>query len=93
MGGPFASNDKDSSFEVWSPPYLNRGRPRISHAQAGLAYGDRFTLGTPQAGEIESVLLIKSPSPQHSPPPDPRSWRSTPRPPAWPPLPGTTTWS
>jgi hypothetical protein len=66
QGGPFANNDKDSSFEVWSPPYLFRGeRPRITRAQAGVAYGERFTVGTPQAGEIESVQLIKTPSPQH----------------------------
>jgi hypothetical protein len=73
-GGPFANNDKDSSFEVWSPPYLFRGaRPRITRAPAGLAYGERFTVGTPQAGEIESVLLIKSPSPQHVIDPDQRT--------------------
>jgi len=74
MGGPFANNDKDSSFEVWSPPYLHRGaRPRITRAPAGLAYGERFTVGTPQPGEIESVLLIKSPSPQHVIDPDQRT--------------------
>jgi hypothetical protein len=66
QGGPFANNDKDSSFEVWSPPYLFRGeRPRITRAQAGVVYGEKFTIGTPQASEIESVQLIKTPSPQH----------------------------
>jgi hypothetical protein len=66
QGGPFANNDKDPSFEVWSPPYLFKGeRPRITRAQAGIDYGERFHIGTPQAGEIESVLLIKTPSPQH----------------------------
>jgi hypothetical protein len=66
QGGPLANNDKDSSFEVWSPPYLFRGdRPRITHAQAGIAYGERFPIGTPQVDEIESVLLIRTPSPQH----------------------------
>jgi hypothetical protein len=78
MGGPFANNDKDSSFEVWSPPYLHRGpRPRITHAQAGLAYGERFDLGTPEAGEIESVRLIKTPSPQHVIDPDQRALELT----------------
>ena len=66
QGGPFANNDKDSSFEVWSPPYLFRGeRPTITKAQAGVAHGEKFPIGTPQAGEIESVQLIKTPSPQH----------------------------
>ena len=66
QGGPFANNDKDSSFEVWSPPYLFRGeRPSITSAPAGVAHGETFTVGTPQAGDIESVQLIKTPSPQH----------------------------
>jgi hypothetical protein len=78
MGAPFANNDKDSSFEVWSPPYLHRGpRPRINHAPAGLAYGERFNLGTPDTGEIESVLLIKTPSPQHVLDPDQRTLELT----------------
>jgi hypothetical protein len=66
QGRPFANNDKDSSFEVWSPPYLFRGeRPRITRAPAGVAYGHRFSLGTPRAAGIESVLLIKPQSAQH----------------------------
>jgi hypothetical protein len=66
QGGPFGNNDKDPSFEVWSPPYLFRGeRPSITQAQAGVAYGEKFAIGTPQASEIESVQLIKTPSPQH----------------------------
>ncbi len=78
MGGPFANNDKDSSFEVWSPPYLHRGpRPRITSAQAGVAYGERFNVGTPEAGEIESVRLIKTPSPQHVLDPDQRTLELT----------------
>jgi hypothetical protein len=65
-GGPFANNDKDASFEVWSPPYLFRGeRPSISMVQAGVAYGERFMVKTPQASEIESIELIRTPSPQH----------------------------
>ena len=66
QGGPFANNDKDPSFEVWSPPYLFRGeRPRITTAPAGVAWGQQFTVGTAQAGQVESVELIRTPSPQH----------------------------
>jgi len=66
QGGPFSNNDNDPSFEVWSPPYLFRGaRPSITHAQAGIAYGEKFTINTPQADEIESVTLLKTPSAQH----------------------------
>lgn len=65
-GGPFANDDNDPSFEVWSPPYLFRGeRPRITRAPAGLAYGAAFDLGTPEAGDIDSVVLLRTPSAQH----------------------------
>lgn len=65
-GGPFANNHKDPSFEVWSPPYLFRGeRPRITRAPAGLAYGAAFDLGTPEAADIDSVVLLRTPSAQH----------------------------
>jgi hypothetical protein len=74
QGGPFANNDKDSSFEVWSPPYLFRGaRPNISHAPAGVDWNQHFTVNTPQANAIDSVLLMKTPSPQHVNDPDQRS--------------------
>ena len=73
QGRPFANNDKDSSFEVWSPPYLFRGeRPRITAAPAGLAYGERITLRTPDAADIASVVLLRTPSPQHVMDPDQR---------------------
>lgn len=61
-----ANNDKDPSFEVWSPPYLFRGpRPTISRAPAGIRWGETFEIGTPQAEGIESVVLMRAPSPQH----------------------------
>ncbi len=73
QGPPFANNDKDPSFEVWSPPYLFRGeRPRITAAPAGLAYGERITLHTPDAADIASVVLLRTPSPQHVMDPDQR---------------------
>jgi hypothetical protein len=66
-GRPFANNDKDSSFEVWSPPYLFRGsRPVIESAPAGVAWGETFPVRTPQAGEVESVELMRLPSVQHT---------------------------
>jgi hypothetical protein len=67
QGQPFANNDSDPSFEIFSPPYLFRGaRPAITRVQAGIAYGERFAIESPQAGEIESVVLLKTPSPQHT---------------------------
>ena len=74
QGGPFANNDNDPSFEVWSPPYLFRGaRPMITTAQAGIDWGKTFEIGTPDADNIESVVLMKTPSPQHVNDPDQRS--------------------
>jgi hypothetical protein len=56
----------DASFEIWSPPYLFRGaRPAIVRAPRGLAHGETFTVTTPDAGLIESVLLLRTPSPGH----------------------------
>jgi hypothetical protein len=67
VGGPFANNNRDSSFEVFSPPYLFRGpRPKIAHAPAGIAWGDTFNLGVPDASAIKSVMLVRPPSQQHA---------------------------
>jgi hypothetical protein len=64
--GVTANNDKDSSFEVWSPPYLHRGpRPKLSGVQKGVAWGSSFNIATPDAANIESVVLSRLPSPQH----------------------------
>jgi hypothetical protein len=66
IGGPFADNGADSSFEVFSPPYLFRGpRPTIQRAPAGIRWGETFSVDTPQALGIESVVLMRLPSPQH----------------------------
>jgi hypothetical protein len=66
QGRPFANNDSDPSFEVWSPPYLFRGpRPTVARVQKGLAYGESFTITTPDADLVESVVLLRTPSPEH----------------------------
>jgi hypothetical protein len=67
VGGPFANNDRDPSFEIFSPHYLFRGdRPLIGHVQAGIRWGETFEVVTRQALNIESVVLIRLGSPQHS---------------------------
>jgi hypothetical protein len=67
VGGPFANNNRDASFEIYSPPYLFRGpRPKISSAPAGIAWGQTFALETPDAADIKSVLLVRPPSQQHA---------------------------
>lgn len=66
QGPMMANNDKDSSFEIWTPPYLLRGpRPIITRVQAGIAYGEAFDVEAPEAGGIEEVLLMRTTSVQH----------------------------
>jgi hypothetical protein len=61
-----SNNDRDPTFEVWSPPYLFRGqRPIIEHVQAGIRWGERFNISTARATEIDSVVLMRTPSPEH----------------------------
>lgn len=56
----------DPGFEVWSPPYLFRGpRPAITRVQKGVGYRETFDITTPDAGLIESVVLLRTPSPEH----------------------------
>ncbi len=60
------NNDKDSSNEIYSPPYLFRGeRPLISQAPAGVAYGQPFDVTVSSPSEIESVMLIRVPATTH----------------------------
>jgi hypothetical protein len=74
QGGPFTNNDNDPSFEIWSPPYLFRGaRPMIRGVQKAVSYGETFNITTPDAGLIDSVLLLRTPSPEHANDSDQRS--------------------
>jgi hypothetical protein len=64
--GFFANNEKDSSFEIYSPPYLFRGpRPEIASAPGGVAWGSQFNIDMVGSDEIGSVALIRTGSPQH----------------------------
>jgi hypothetical protein len=66
LPGVTAHNGQDPSFEVFSPPYLFRGaRPRITHAPAGLAWGDTVSVGVDDPASIGSVVLMRTPSNQH----------------------------
>jgi len=64
--GVLANNDKDASFEIFSPPYLFRGpRPEITYAPSGIAWGSNFPINLAGDDEIGSIALIRLPSPQH----------------------------
>lgn len=74
--GVTANNDRDSSFEVFSPPYLFRGgRPILDGVQRGIAWGSSFTITAPEAAEITQVVLSRLPSPQHTVDTDARTLR------------------
>lgn len=67
---------RDPGFEVWSPPYLFRGpRPQITTVQRGIGYRETFDISTPDAGLIESVVLLRTPSPDHANDSDQRALR------------------
>jgi fibronectin type 3 domain-containing protein len=52
--------------EIYSPPYLFKGaRPTISAAPTLVQYGSTFTVSTPDAANIASVSLIRTPSVTH----------------------------
>ncbi len=63
----FSPNERDPSFELYSPPYLFRGaRPQITSAPSTLGYGGttQITVDRP-ASEIDSVVLVRNPTPTH----------------------------
>jgi hypothetical protein len=71
----FAPNERDPSFELYSPPYLFRGeRPEIVSAPARAAYGATMDVVVERpASEIESLVLVRNPSQTHVTDADQRS--------------------
>lgn len=66
FGPPFANNFKDPSFEILKPPYLFRGpRPTITSAPATIGLGTSYSITTPDAGSITSVVLSRLPAVTH----------------------------
>ncbi|MGH7750793.1 MAG: galactose oxidase-like domain-containing protein, partial [Candidatus Dormibacteria bacterium] len=66
MPGVTANNDKDPSFQIWSPPYLFYGtRPRITHAPHAVAWGSSFSINVDDPGSIKQVVAMRTPSQQH----------------------------
>jgi hypothetical protein len=68
-GGGGASQTNDFNHydaEYYSPPYLFKGaRPAISSAPESAAYGQTFTVGTPNAASIAKVTLLGLSSTTH----------------------------
>ena len=74
LPAPLANNNKDPSFEIYSPPYLFRGeRPQITYSPAGIDYKQGFTVDLGAADPVESVSLIRLPAQTHTMASDMRS--------------------
>lgn len=60
-------DNRETQIEIFEPPYFGRpDRPQISSAPASVAYTKTFTIGTPQAGSIGRVALIRAGSVTHA---------------------------
>ena len=73
--GLTANNLKDSSFEIFSPPYLHRGaRPAITANVSGIMeWGSDRLISTPDAASIDKAILVKMPATTHVTDPDARA--------------------
>jgi len=53
-------------IETYRPPYLFQGsRPSVDAAPDAVTYGEQFEIGTPDASEIDEVVLIRQCSTTH----------------------------
>ena len=65
--GDGAGLPRELTAELLTPPYLFLGaRPAIASAPASVAYGVVFQVGTPDAGAITRVTLVRLPSVTHA---------------------------
>jgi hypothetical protein len=62
-----AGGDHNPSAEVFSPPYLFKGaRPLVRRAPTSAAYGEVFTIATPDEASIAAVNLVRLTSVTHA---------------------------
>jgi hypothetical protein len=60
-------------IEIYQPPYLFRGpRPTLSGAPEAVAYGQEFEIVSPEAKEIDTVVLIRPSATTHCVDPEQR---------------------
>jgi hypothetical protein len=65
VGGSPAPSQHNS--ELFSPPYLFKGaRPIVTSAPSAVAYGQRFTVETPNAAQVTKVTWVRLSSVTHS---------------------------
>jgi hypothetical protein len=57
----------EKTYEIYSPPYLFNGpRPVISAVTSSIAYGQQFTITTPDAANIKRVALLRPAATTHA---------------------------
>jgi galactose oxidase len=65
--GDGANLPRELTAELFTPPYLFLGpRPAIASAPASVTYGAGFQVGTPDAGAVTRVTLVRLPSVTHA---------------------------
>jgi len=62
----FSSPEADSTFQIYSPPYLAYGpRPQITDVRPWTTNNSDLQVETPQAGQVAKVVLVRNPSLTH----------------------------
>jgi len=62
----FSSAESDSTFQIYSPPYLSDGpRPVIDAIDHRASNGGQLDIETHQAGQVTKVVLVRDPSMTH----------------------------
>lgn len=56
---------RDPSFEIYHPPYVFADRPELRAAPSRVDVGQRFSLSTPDAAQVDEVVLIRRPTLTH----------------------------
>ncbi len=59
LPGKSPQQGRDPSFEIYNPPYVFQPRPAIRSAPGTVSHGQSFDIATPDAADIESVVLIR----------------------------------
>jgi hypothetical protein len=64
--GGFTEDFRNPSFEIYNPPYMYWGpQPKIASVASNFARGASVTVGTPDASEIASVVLVRNTAVTH----------------------------
>ncbi len=62
----FGNNNRDASFEIFSPPYIGRSdRPSITSVPSIVGRGSALTVGLNNASGIDSVVIMRNTAETH----------------------------